>query len=34
MEINITGRNLGITDRFRSYATEKAEKGMRTRTRR
>ncbi|RFA15278.1 ribosomal subunit interface protein [Subtercola boreus] len=26
MEINITGRNLGITDRFRSYATEKAEK--------
>ncbi|MDF2443474.1 MAG: hypothetical protein JWR01_1677, partial [Subtercola sp.] len=26
MEINITGRNLGITDRFRSYATEKADK--------
>jgi ribosomal subunit interface protein len=26
MEINITGRNLGITDRFREYATEKAEK--------
>lgn len=26
MEINITGRNLGITDRFRDYATEKAEK--------
>ncbi|TIH37837.1 ribosome hibernation-promoting factor, HPF/YfiA family [Subtercola vilae] len=26
MEINITGRNLGITDRFRSYATEKSEK--------
>jgi ribosomal subunit interface protein len=26
MEVNITGRNLGITDRFRDYATEKAEK--------
>lgn len=26
MEINITGRNLGITDRFREYAGEKAEK--------
>jgi ribosomal subunit interface protein len=26
MEINIIGRNLGITDRFREYATEKAEK--------
>jgi ribosomal subunit interface protein len=26
MEINITGRNLGITDRFREYASEKAEK--------
>jgi ribosomal subunit interface protein len=26
MEISITGRNVGITDRFRSYATEKAEK--------
>jgi len=26
LEINITGRNLGITDRFRDYATEKAEK--------
>ena len=26
MEINITGRNLGITDRFRDYATEKAER--------
>ena len=26
MEISITGRNMGITDRFRSYATEKAEK--------
>jgi len=26
MEINIVGRNLGITDRFRDYATEKAEK--------
>ena len=26
MEINVTGRNLGITDRFQSYATEKAEK--------
>lgn len=26
MEINITGRNAEITDRFRSYATEKAEK--------
>jgi ribosomal subunit interface protein len=26
MEISINGRNLGITDRFREYATEKAEK--------
>jgi ribosomal subunit interface protein len=26
MEINIIGRNLGITDRFKEYATEKAEK--------
>src|SRR3954464_4915128 len=26
MEIIITGRNLGITDRFREYASEKAEK--------
>ncbi len=26
MELTITGRNCGITDRFRSYATEKAEK--------
>lgn len=26
MEINIVGRNLGITDRFREYATDKAEK--------
>jgi ribosomal subunit interface protein len=26
MEISITGRNVGITDRFRDYATEKAEK--------
>ncbi|GLK17722.1 ribosome hibernation-promoting factor, HPF/YfiA family [Herbiconiux flava] len=26
MEVNITGRNLGITDRFREYASEKAEK--------
>lgn len=26
MEITITGRNLGVTDRFREYATEKAEK--------
>jgi ribosomal subunit interface protein len=26
MELNIVGRNLGITDRFREYATEKAEK--------
>lgn len=26
MDITITGRNVGITDRFRSYATEKAEK--------
>ncbi|MWV59549.1 ribosome hibernation-promoting factor, HPF/YfiA family [Rathayibacter sp. VKM Ac-2754] len=26
MDIDITGRNLGITDRFRAYATEKAEK--------
>ena len=26
MDINIVGRNLGITDRFREYATEKSEK--------
>lgn len=26
MEISINGRNLGITDRFRDYATEKADK--------
>jgi ribosomal subunit interface protein len=26
MEINIVGRNLGVTDRFREYATEKSEK--------
>ena len=26
MEISVTGRNLGVTDRFREYATEKAEK--------
>lgn len=26
MDINIVGRNLGITDRFREYAEEKAEK--------
>lgn len=26
MDIDITGRNVGITDRFRAYATEKAEK--------
>ena len=26
MEINIVGRNLGITDRFREYATEKSAK--------
>ncbi|MCW4384985.1 ribosome-associated translation inhibitor RaiA [Salinibacterium sp. SYSU T00001] len=26
MEISINGRNVGITDRFRDYATEKAEK--------
>ena len=26
MEISVTGRNLGVTDRFRDYATEKAEK--------
>lgn len=26
MDITITGRNLGVTDRFRDYATEKAEK--------
>lgn len=26
MEISINGRNVGITDRFRAYATEKAEK--------
>ncbi|MGY6499061.1 MAG: ribosome hibernation-promoting factor, HPF/YfiA family [Microcella sp.] len=26
MDITITGRNIGITDRFRDYATEKGEK--------
>ncbi len=26
MDITLTGRNIGITDRFRDYATEKAEK--------
>ena len=26
MDITITGRNLGVTDRFREYATQKAEK--------
>ena len=26
MELNIVGRNLGVTDRFRTYAEEKAEK--------
>ena len=26
MEITVTGRNLGVTDRFREYAMEKAEK--------
>jgi ribosomal subunit interface protein len=26
VEISINGRNLGVTDRFREYATEKAEK--------
>ncbi len=26
MEITVTARNLGVTDRFREYATEKAEK--------
>jgi ribosomal subunit interface protein len=26
VDITITGRNLGVTDRFREYATEKAEK--------
>lgn len=26
MDINIIGRNLGITDRFREYSTEKADK--------
>jgi len=26
VEITITGRNLGVTDRFRDYATEKSEK--------
>ena len=26
MDISINGRNLGITDRFRAYATEKSEK--------
>lgn len=26
MDITITGRNIGVTDRFRDYATEKSEK--------
>ena len=26
MELNIVGRNLGVTDRFRAYAAEKSEK--------
>lgn len=26
MELNIVGRNLGVTDRFRTYVTDKAEK--------
>ena len=26
MEISVNARNLGVTDRFRDYATEKAEK--------
>jgi len=26
MEISVTGRNVGVTDRFREYATEKAER--------
>ncbi|WP_394551269.1 ribosome hibernation-promoting factor, HPF/YfiA family [Agromyces sp. MMS24-JH15] len=26
MELNIVGRNLGVTDRFRAYVTEKADK--------
>jgi ribosomal subunit interface protein len=26
MDISVTGRNVGITDRFREYATEKSEK--------
>ncbi len=26
MEISVNGRNLGVTDRFREYATDKAEK--------
>ncbi|GAA4265324.1 ribosome-associated translation inhibitor RaiA [Frondihabitans peucedani] len=26
MDISVTGRNVGITDRFREYATEKADK--------
>ena len=26
MELNIVGRNLGVTDRFRTYAAEKSEK--------
>ena len=26
MEISVTGRNVGITDRFRDYATDKADK--------
>lgn len=26
MEISVTGRNLGVSDKFREYATEKAEK--------
>ena len=33
MEISVTGRNVGITDRFREYATEKSDKiaGLATR---
>ena len=26
MEISITGRNVGVTDRFREYAMEKSDK--------
>ncbi|MCX7521089.1 ribosome-associated translation inhibitor RaiA [Microbacterium sp. STN6] len=33
MELDIIGRNLGITDRFREYATEKTEKLSRLATR-